>query len=148
VRRRRRNERIPEKASGGGEANETRHLVQSESTIARGTAPGAGEGGENAAIQAHTFIAQGATNVTVSRFVVDPSRIGPHEKLYIVHSGTSILVREASAGFLPQAAIVAIAAEAGAKADLSAHRACPSRLLRERRSTGRRATRSMAAYES
>ena len=87
----------PEKAGAGDEANETRHLVQSESKIPRGTAPSAEEAGENAAIQVHTFTAKGTTNVTVSRFVVDPSRIGPHEKLYIVHSGTSILVREASA---------------------------------------------------
>jgi hypothetical protein len=86
----------PEKAGDGDEANETRHLVQSESTVSRGTAPGTGEAGENAAIQVHTFTAKGATNVTVSRFVVDPSRIGPHEKLYIVHNGTSILVREVS----------------------------------------------------
>ena len=86
----------PEKASAGDEANETRHLVQSESRVPPGTAPG-GEAAENAAIQVHTVTVKGATNVTVSRFVVDPSRIGPHEKLYIVHSGTSILVREVSA---------------------------------------------------
>lgn len=87
----------PEKVGAGDEANETRHLVQSESKVPRGTAPGAGEAGENAAIQVHTFTAKGATNVTVSRFVVDPSRIGPHEKLYIVHSGTAVLVREVGA---------------------------------------------------
>ncbi len=46
--------------------------------------------------------AKGATNVTVSRFVVDPSRIGPHEKLYIVHSGTSIVVTEVSAVSCPK----------------------------------------------
>jgi hypothetical protein len=91
----------PEKAGGGDEASETRHLVRSESRIPRGTAPGAGEAGENATIQVHTVTAKGATNVTVSRFVVDPSRIGPHEKLYIVHSGTSILVREVSAVSCP-----------------------------------------------
>lgn len=88
----------PEKAGAGDEANETRHLVQSESSVPRGTAPA----GENAAIQVHTSTAKGATNVTVSRFVVDPSRIGPHEKLYIVHSGTSILVREVSAVSCPK----------------------------------------------
>ena len=92
----------PEKTGAGAEANETRHLVQSESRVPRGTAPGAGEAGENAAIQVHTSTAKGATNVTVSRFVVDPSRIGPHEKLYIVHSGTSILVREVSAVSCPK----------------------------------------------
>ena len=83
----------PEKAGDGNEANETRHLVQSESRASRGTTPGAGEAGENAAIQVHTSTAKGATTATVSEFVVDPSRIGPHEKLYIVHNGTSILVR-------------------------------------------------------
>jgi hypothetical protein len=88
----------PEKAGAGDEANETRHLVQSESRVPRGTAPA----GENAAIQVHTSPAKGATNVTVSRFVVDPSRIGPHEKLYIVHSGSSILVREVSAVSCPK----------------------------------------------
>jgi hypothetical protein len=88
----------PEKAGAGDEANETRHLVQSESRVPRGTAPA----GENAAIQVHTSTANGATNVTVSRFVVDPSRIGPHEELYIVHSGTSILVREVSAVSCPK----------------------------------------------
>jgi hypothetical protein len=82
----------PEKPGAGDEANETRHLVQSASRTPRGTAPGAGEAGENAAIQVHTLKTNGATNVTVSQFVVDPSRFGPHEKLYIVHSGTSILV--------------------------------------------------------
>ena len=92
----------PEKAGAGDEANETRHLVQSESRVPRGTAPGAGEAGENAAIQVHTFTAKGATNATVSQFVVDPSRIGPHEKLYIVHSGTSILVREVGAVSCPK----------------------------------------------
>jgi hypothetical protein len=84
----------PEKAGAGDEANETRHLVQPESRVSPGTAPSAGEAGENAAIQVHTFTAKGATNATVSQFVVDPSRIGPYKKLYIVHSGTSILVRE------------------------------------------------------
>ena len=88
----------PEKGGAGDEANETRHLVQSESRVPPGTAPA----GENAAIQVHTSTAKGATNVTVSRFVVDPSRIGPHEKLYIVHSGTSILVREVSAVSCPK----------------------------------------------
>jgi hypothetical protein len=92
----------PEKASGGDQANETRQLVQSESRSPRGTAPGAGEGRENAAIQVHTVMAKGATNVTVSRFVVDRSSIGPHEKLYIVDSGTSIFVREVSAVSCPQ----------------------------------------------
>ena len=111
----------PEKAGAGDEANETRHLVQSESRVPPGTAPGAGEAGENAAIQVHTFTAKGATNVTVSQFVVDPSRIGPHEKLYIVHSGTSILVREVGGDFLPEPAIVAIAAIAGARVT-EAHR--------------------------
>jgi hypothetical protein len=81
----------PETTGAGVEANETRHLVQSASSVRQGTAPGTGVAGENAAIQVHT--ANGATNVAVSEFVVDPSRIGPHEKLYIVHSGTSILVR-------------------------------------------------------
>lgn len=92
----------PEKAGAGDEANETVHLVHSESRVPRATAPGAGEAGENATIQVHTSTAKGATNVTVSRFVVDPSRIGPHEKLYIVHSGTSILVREVSAVSCPK----------------------------------------------
>lgn len=92
----------PEKASAGDGANETRHLVKSESGAPRGTAPGAGEAGENAAIQVHTSTAKGTTNVTVSRFVVDPNRIGPHEALYIVHSGTSILVREVSAVSCPK----------------------------------------------
>jgi hypothetical protein len=92
----------PEKASAGDEANETAHLVQSESRVPRGTAPGAGEAGENTTIQVHTSTAKGATNVTVSQFVVDPSRIGPHEKLYIVHSGTSILVREVGAVSCPK----------------------------------------------
>ncbi len=87
----------PEKAGAGGEANEAVHLVQSQPRVPRGPAPGDGEAGENATIQVHTSMANAATNVTVSQFVVDPSRIGPHEKLYIVHSGTSILVREASA---------------------------------------------------
>jgi hypothetical protein len=64
--------------------------------------PSAREAGENAAIQVHTFTAKGATNVTVSQFVVDPSRIGPHEKLYIVHSGTFILVREVGAVSCPK----------------------------------------------
>jgi hypothetical protein len=91
----------PEKAGAGDEANEARQLVQSESKVPRGTAPGAGEAGENAAIQVHTYTVKGATSVTVSRFVVDPSRIGPHEKLYIVHSGTSILVRQLSAVSCP-----------------------------------------------
>jgi hypothetical protein len=91
----------PEKAGAGDEANEARRLVQSESKVPRGTAPGAGEAGENAAIQVHTYTVKGATSVTVSRFVVDPSRIGPHEKLYIVHSGTSILVRQLSAVSCP-----------------------------------------------
>ncbi len=94
--------RYPEKAGAGDEANETRHLVQSESKVPRDTAPGAGEAGENATIQVHTFTAKGATNVTVSQFVVDPSRIGPHEKLYIVHNGTSILVREVGAVSCPK----------------------------------------------
>jgi hypothetical protein len=92
----------PEKAGAGDEANETRHLVQSESGVPRGKAPGAGEAGENAAIQVHPLTARGATDVTVSEFVVDPSRIGPHEKVYIVHSGTSILVREVSAVSCPK----------------------------------------------
>jgi hypothetical protein len=92
----------PEKSGDGDEANETRHLVQSESGISRGTAPGSGEAGENAAIQVRTVTANSATNVTVSRFVVDPSRIRPHEKLYIVHSGASILVREVSAVSCPK----------------------------------------------
>ncbi len=92
----------PEKAGTGDEANETRHLVQSESRVSRGTAPGTGEAGENTTIQVHTSTAKGATNVTVSEFVVDPSRIGPHEKLYIVHSGTSILVREVGAFSCPK----------------------------------------------
>ncbi len=92
----------PEKAGAGGEANETRQLVQSESRVPRDTAPGAREAGENSAIQVHTFMAKGATNVTVSQFVVDPSRIGPHEKLYIVNSGTSILVREVSTVSCPK----------------------------------------------
>jgi hypothetical protein len=91
----------PEKAGAGDEANEARQLVQSESKVPRGTAPGAGEAGENAVIQVHTYTVKGATSVTVSRFVVDPSRIGPHEKLYIVHSGTSILVRQLSAVSCP-----------------------------------------------
>lgn len=92
----------PEKPDAGDEANETRHLVQSESRIPRGAAPGSGEAGENAAIQVHTFTANGATNVTVSQFVVDPSRIGPHKQLYILHSGTSILVREVSTVSCPK----------------------------------------------
>ncbi len=37
----------PEKAGDGNEANETRHLVQSESRVSPGTGPGAGEAGEN-----------------------------------------------------------------------------------------------------
>ncbi len=92
----------PEKASAGDEANETVHLVQSQSRVPRGTAPGAGEAGENATIQVHTSTAKGATNATVSEFVVDPSRIGPHEKLYILHNGTSILVREVGAVSCPK----------------------------------------------
>ena len=92
----------PEKAGDGNEANETRHLVQTESRVPQGTTPGAAEAGENAAIQVHTSTAKGATNVTVSQFVVDPSRIGPHEKLYIVHSGTSILVKEVGAVSCPK----------------------------------------------
>ncbi len=91
-----------EKARAGDEANETRHLVRSESRVPPGTAPGAGEAGENATIQVHTSTAKGATNVTVSQFVVDPSRIGPHETLYIVHNGTSILVREVGAVSCPK----------------------------------------------
>jgi len=94
----------PEKAGAGNEANETRHLVQSESRVPRGTTPGAGEAGENAAIQVHTSTAKGATTATISEFVVDPSRIGPHEKLYIVHDGTSILVREVGAVSCPKPA--------------------------------------------
>jgi hypothetical protein len=93
----------PEKAGTGDEANETRHLVQSESGGPRDTAPGAEEAGENAAIQVHAFTAKGATHVTVSQFVVEPSRIGPHEKIYIVHSGTPVLVREVSTASCPKA---------------------------------------------
>lgn len=85
----------PEKAGAGDEANKTVHLVHSESTVSRGTA-GTREAGENATIQVHTSTAKGAQNVTVSEFVVDPSRIGPHEKLYIVHNGTSVFVREST----------------------------------------------------
>jgi hypothetical protein len=92
----------PEKAGAGDEANETRHLVQSESRVPQGTTTGAGEAGENATIQVHTSTAKGATTATVSEFVVDRSRIGPHEKLYIVHNGTSILVREVGAVSCPK----------------------------------------------
>ncbi len=93
----------PEKAGAGNEANETRHLVQSESGVPRDTPPGSGEARENAAVQVHTFAAKGATHITVSRFVVEPSRIGPHEKLYIVHSGTAIVVRDVSSASCPKA---------------------------------------------
>ncbi len=88
----------PEQAGAGDEANKTRHLVQSDSGVPRGTETAS----ENAAIQVHTSTAKGAMNVTVSRFVVDPSRIAPREKLYIVHIGTSILVREVSAVSCPK----------------------------------------------
>jgi hypothetical protein len=92
----------PEKSSAGDEANETRHLVQSKSRVPRSTAPGAAEAAENAAIQVHTSTANGTTEVTVSQFVVDPSRIGPHQKLYILHNGTSVFVRDLGAISCPE----------------------------------------------